>query len=244
MSRNVLNNPPILEAVLEIQFLQEQGISELGYEDKELEDIMSILKDKYSKNERHYRQRMDIKFGNKPPLNKKNISPTVIVGLKLTNENDKIVYQIFKDKIAVSKLEPYSSFENLLNELISVFDLLKEIYSTKKINRIGVRYVNKIQTQNTDVNYLKVTPFLFKNSTFDTEVSHNQSVFRIEDCKALLNYRYNNFEKYALIDIDAYKIFNEDEVNFKVIKLYFEKLRKIKNNLFFKILSYKEYNEI
>jgi uncharacterized protein (TIGR04255 family) len=63
-------------------------------------------------------------------------------GYKISSDDGLNIVQVFKDRLAVSRLDSYTSWESLLEEAQRVWGVYTSIFSPKTVTGISVRYIN------------------------------------------------------------------------------------------------------
>lgn len=130
-----LKNPPIKEAVIQIRVSPNKNldISSLEAiakkEDKRYTDISAqktTIFELISSEEGH----------------KTGVSDRGVNGYKIKDPNKRQIAQLFPDRLAVSKLDPYKSWVDLEKETKRLWEIYKEIAKPEKITGISVRYIN------------------------------------------------------------------------------------------------------
>lgn len=87
-------------------------------------------------------------------------------GYKISSDDGLNIVQVFKDRLAVSRLDSYSSWENLLAEAQRVWNVYKGILSPKAVRGVSVRYINQFMLPPDMKNfedYLESTPSIPKD---------------------------------------------------------------------------------
>ncbi len=134
MSENIkLKRNIIVEAVFELRF-----------DFKESADYVLMLGLLYNKLKEKYPEFKDMNvpdFGSEAP-----VEISYIPRNRMYSKDKKRLYSLGKGIITINTLD-YSSFEEFLEEIMSVLKEHGEISGIKKINRIGLRYINKETTE-------------------------------------------------------------------------------------------------
>lgn len=63
-------------------------------------------------------------------------------GYKISSDDGLNIVQVFKDRLAVSRLDSYSSWEDLLEEAQRVWGVYTSIFNPKTATGVSVRYIN------------------------------------------------------------------------------------------------------
>ncbi len=231
-----LEKPPIKEAVIEFQF---QPLIDLNKED--LIVLYNHVKDKY--NEQKFLEQKQVSFNLDPsalPQIKDEI-PAFLLGTVIKDKTRGFVVQFKRERLAISKLKPYTNFEEVEDEALLFFNFIKKHLNDIKISRIGVRYINEI-------NYLKDyhkifddNPLTYYNNAINgIQRFYNQSIFdHSKNENTILNLVIDTKMKQVIIDIDSYQLKLNQVNDFDEISEVLKRLRKRKNSIFFQIVSNK-----
>ena len=130
--------PPIIEAVVEFRF--ESEIS-----DHVLETICKKLRDEYPTQQQLKVQQFSIEAGDKPSL-----QTTEEFGRKITNEDGTDIVSLGPRAFSVSRLAPYKFYDDFAADISVVWDVVYKQSGYRKINRIGMRYINRIDVEMND----------------------------------------------------------------------------------------------
>lgn len=133
MNKMPYTRPPITEAVIEIRFEENLSLDQM-------QKIRNDLQKNYSFSENI--EEVGFKIDPKNKIMSK-ISEG-IVGFKLTNEDQTEVSQIKQNSMVCSKLAPYSGWESFQPRAVADWDIWRKTTKNKKIDRIGVRFINRI----------------------------------------------------------------------------------------------------
>lgn len=142
------NRPPITEAVIEIRF--EQPLP------KDLVDaVHKRLKAGYEFSD----QLSKIDF----TLDVTQVQATVDSannGYKLTNADRTDILQIMPGSFACSRFAPYNGWENFRDRVASDWKKWKRAVGYRKIQRVGVRYINRIDIPTANNEEIKIEDYL------------------------------------------------------------------------------------
>ncbi len=130
-----LAKPPIKEAIL--QLWVDPGDS---YSSDSLKQFVENEKEKYptSLTQRETLiQFMAAEDGQQPGVTDKGVS-----GFKISSEDGKNIIQVFKDRLVVSRLEPYTSWPELMEESMRAWGVYLKTVRPKSIKKLSVRYIN------------------------------------------------------------------------------------------------------
>lgn len=151
----VLASAPIAEAVIDIRAFPSKAFEESA--------VRSSLEDKLvgylfldSHREIHYEVRSE---GKKPP--EQSIRDLGWRGVRFQSTNQKNIAQFNRDGFAFSRLEPYDNWQSFFQEGKSLWSVFKDIASPITIERIGLRFINRIELAHGELNiehYLRKAP--------------------------------------------------------------------------------------
>jgi uncharacterized protein (TIGR04255 family) len=171
-------------------------------------------------------------------------------GYLFRSDDDKNVAQFRRDGFTFSRLRPYTEWETVLAEAKRLWGLYSEKASPELIARIAVRYVNQITIPlpiSDFADYLTAPPRV--PEALPLEVSHFMT--RVVVCDAATDIRANIMQalqpgtkpEYAtiILDVDVYEQYEQSEGGFEEGKIWqeFERLRELKNRIFFDSISEK-----
>lgn len=125
--------PPITEAVIDIQFGSPIDLNILREATSELGPDYPI------RNDLHEFQGQ-FNFGEKPST--ETVQRTV--GYRLDSSDKKRVVQIQSRGFTFSRLEPYVSWEEMRDEALRVWGIIRPKFSNSTVSRAAVRYINRI----------------------------------------------------------------------------------------------------
>jgi uncharacterized protein (TIGR04255 family) len=140
--RRIYKNPPIVEAICEIQFVPTDNWN-LAYTGLFYEKIKS----RYSGKPREQRVLEFATPGviSSQPLSLVQSNAREITKVQFPNENGQEIVTLGPASLGVSRLHPYSGWEKFQKQIIEAFNLYKQIANPQGIRRIGVRYINFIR---------------------------------------------------------------------------------------------------
>jgi len=133
-----LESPPIVEALIDIKCVSPEpfnydiarkSIASIGYNDGQVDDVR-VIKSSYQVNQETLEM-----VGN---------SENTLIGVLLRSEVNKKVVQFRSDGFIYSKLAPYESWTDLLDEFTKCWETYSGICKPDSITRIALRYINQI----------------------------------------------------------------------------------------------------
>jgi uncharacterized protein (TIGR04255 family) len=154
------NNPPIMEAVCEIKFGKDTkwDITIPGI-------IYNEVMTEFPHKEQHAIQEVNVSSENNAPT-KKPMARTQIRTINLArflSVDKKAMIQVGERVLLVSRLTPYQSWSDFNNHIRYAFKVLSQKVIINSIQRIGLRYINRIVVPKKDMrldDYFEFRPFL------------------------------------------------------------------------------------
>ncbi len=126
------NRPPITEAVIEIRFGE-------SLDQDDVEKIRSKLDESYPFSEPLRKMGVHVDVDHR-----KTHYEEESVGFRLRDKDQTDIAIITNDSIITSRLAPYTNWEHLRERAFTNWQHWKRIARYRKISRIGVRYLNRI----------------------------------------------------------------------------------------------------
>lgn len=139
---------PIVEALIQLQFPEPLS-------DRELERI--AVKAKYPQREEMTDYNVEVKV----------TSNSAIPGIHATKKWHRMaskdgadVFAVQRDSITVVRHAPYPGWDPLFERFTRDYDLTKSIVGNRRVSRIGVRYINRLDVPNADGKLLDISAYL------------------------------------------------------------------------------------
>jgi len=130
------NNPPIIEAVCEFKFAEDTNW------DMTIPGILfGEIREEFPHKEQHLIQEINV-------LTKSAPAKTQIRKIELArflNDNRTTLIQIGPRILSINQLKPYNTWSNFKSYIEYAFNKLNQTIELTAIQRIGLRYVNKIE---------------------------------------------------------------------------------------------------
>ncbi len=152
-----LSNPPIVEAVLDIECDLPPGFQIVEFQDRAL----SVFRDSYPKLRTQLLQEHQIamKPGELPALSVKH----GVQALQFLQNDEKQLVQVRIQGFSFNRLAPYTSLDDYLPEIERTWGLYADLVKPVQVRQIRVRYINRILLPMTDRrveldHYLTVAP--------------------------------------------------------------------------------------
>lgn len=134
-----LNNAPIKEAVLEIRVNSDANLNTESF--LQLQDEIGSS---YSDFEPTFVGKVGLNFSNRNIKTDVNQS---LIGYKSINRGQNFTVQFQSEKFILSKLTPYSGWNDFVTEGKILWGLYKKYLSRCEITRIGTRFINEVKLQ-------------------------------------------------------------------------------------------------
>lgn len=233
-----LPNAPIVEAIIDFRVKLPQN-----FQVKKFTSLREKLKDRYP----NVKERRFIEFEIRNDKSTSNPSQERLQGYFFESEDKKNVAQFRIDGFTFSRLKPYTKWEDIFAEAKDLWNLYRLEASPKEVTRIAVRYINHIEipmSKNIDLSdYLKSSPNIPKNIpqniySFFSRIVINYGEKILANLTQALERRVNQNLPVLILDIDVFK---KEEVKLESNEIWplFEKLRGIKNDIFFSSITEK-----
>lgn len=225
-------NPPIIEAIIDIQTQTASAI-----EASKLDDLAlpTKLKDQYSLKDKIVSTSTSVTM------------PNIIIsqnndylGVKFISTNKRYIAQFKKTGFTFSEVNGYEDWTTFQARIKELWDVYQSNFNLSNITRIGLRYINKINIPFVKFDlaeYFETYPRIFSENKGDMSGFFLQAqIPQSEDNVAILNQTITNPSEPGhtsiLLDIDVFNPHhiqpNNDEELWKSVEL----LRKQKNDLF------------
>jgi uncharacterized protein (TIGR04255 family) len=243
MKYKTFKKAPITEAILDIKV-------ELppDFRFESFEDHYNKIKNDFPKKQASIQYQAEFKM-------KPDQEPTQDVkkwqnGFIFKNNNNSKIAQFRLDGFTFNKIKPYENWGNFSKEAREHWNNYCEIAKPKKIYRIALRYINKINIPGNNPklkDYITILPSMPKKLSLDYSEFFLRNVFLNKDnIKSIIietidtKSEMDNFLPFIL-DIDVFEV-SEEGFEIKNLWKEFDKLREVKNELFFNITTAKCQN--
>lgn len=247
MSENLefqqLSKPPITEAVVDFRVKLQDRINV---------DILKKVEDhldkKYTSKGPNRKVSATLQVDANDSENPQLLSTNNIVGYSFESSDKHYLIQLNLEGITISRLNGYTSWDELVEELANVYATYKEIVGEFVITRTAVRYINKLTVplQYLDFDdYLTVAPQVPKGLPQVMSEFVTRTVTPVDEERATVIFMQAlqpNFEPVdgisVIIDID---VFSEEQYSSEdaIRSVMLDKLRKLKNKTFFSSITEK-----
>ncbi len=239
-----LTNPPIIEAVLDIDCDFPTGT--------EFKVLIERAKSSYDEDYPHleYEKLFENKFQITGETVERQSSRNEVRCIRFFKEDRKQIVQIRKEGFSFNRLTPYTTLQDYLQEIEKCWLLYCNFSKPVSIKEIKLRYINKLHIQtdgkncnldeylstgpkSPDPDNLSFTGFVQQHFLFDKATKHQASVILISQPS-----EKNSIP--VILDITAIASnFNLDPLDWNSILEKIQELRKLINNIFYKMVTEK-----
>jgi len=164
------------------------------------------------------------------------------IGFRLENESKNRVIQFTQTGIAISSVGNYESWETFHQEALNLWSLFNELTEPRIINRLGVRYINKIliEEKETPSTYLKTVQQSNFNLPLQRDTFFYQDTYKIPNQPYSINWACTQQseanQQFLIVDIDVFTSPLPDIEKSSLIK-HLNKIRWLKNKIFFNSIT-------
>lgn len=176
-----------------------------------------------------------------------------VSGYKISSDDGLNIVQVFKDRLAISRLDSYSSWDDLVMEAQRVWGVYTSIFKPKSVKGVSVRYINHFllpPDMKSFEDYLESTPRI--PSKLPQELASFVTSYKMPDPEtgAIANiqliFQGAQYEKDSkelqlpiVLDTDVMKNFAVELDDCDAIWNSFSQLHDLKNEIFFNIVKEK-----
>jgi uncharacterized protein (TIGR04255 family) len=236
-----LKAAPSIEAVIYWQAHTSKPLEPLTLKD----ELTQRLPD-YPICQAQHQQGIEIAASGSPDGTSEILYHTQWNGFRLQDEQNRHVAQFTPTGVVFSRLEPYETWENFKTEALRFWDIFLELAEPTLIQRLGVRYINRILLNNGEQPslYLKNAPSTLPGLDFPTESFFHQDTYQAPGYPHSINWVRTiqpNGEDPAggralIIDIDVFTTemlqLDQETLNQRLIEM-----RWLKNKVFFSCIT-------
>lgn len=127
-------------------------------------------------------------------------------GFRLKDEHNRHVAQFTRMGVVFSRLEPYEKWESFQAEAIRFWNIFLELAAPTAIQRLGVRYINRIPLSNNEQpsDYLKIVPPPLSELNFFAESFFYEDTYQVPGYPYRINWvRTLQPQQPSLSDVQA-----------------------------------------
>jgi uncharacterized protein (TIGR04255 family) len=230
-----LNNPPIREAIIDIQI---QPF--LSNDTAVFEPLKNLIITDFPIMEEINLFEQSFQFGPGGPIGE---SVNRFHGLTFKSEDQKTVVQCRVDGFTVNRLPPYADWESMFPSALRCWEHYKDVLKPELASRLSVRYINELAIMTTPSElhtFLTIAPNLvpIKENLSISQFFHNQGIVLGDSgIQANLTLAYQGESRenkpVIILDVECYYLQNVNPNNSAYLQELFGHLRNAKNKLFF-----------
>lgn len=132
----IYSKTPITEATIDIRIEPPDN-----FDIEKIKTAFSTLQDSYNYSGKKFER--NLKAGLEDSADYPEVNQTH-VGFRYRTKDQKQVLEVTAQSLSLSRLAPYSGWENFENEAQRLWSIFKDLLYPKSIVRVGVRYINQL----------------------------------------------------------------------------------------------------
>ncbi len=132
-----LPHAPIVEAVIEIRARASEALDETSLRTKIEPKLVGYV---FLDSLREYQGEVKFEGGK---LSSQEVQDIGWKGVRFRSTDEKHIAQFNRDGFVFSRLEPYTTWEQLESEGRRLWEIYKDLAQTAEIHRLGLRYINR-----------------------------------------------------------------------------------------------------
>ncbi len=239
MKPRLLENPPLTEVVFDLRTTVSQDIKI-----EQLEELHGQMKKEYPEKKSIYIGQVELKNDKPGSILAKHLHS----GFRFTSENGNRIVQCRQDGFTFNQLKHYPGWNDAIDEARKLWGLYKATLMPEA-RRVAVRSINKIEFPcfpDKILEYVSIFPKfpddfpLVENSVVQSQFSYPGGIKAIITEKIIFESPITSF----LLDIDVFLNFETGIIDEEHIWNSFDKIREIKNKVFFGCISEKGGEEL
>lgn len=177
-----------------------------------------------------------------------NVSDLGWQGVRFESSDQKHVVQCLRERLTFSRLQPYEDWTQFVDEALRLWEIHKEIYQVEDIQRIGLRYINRINTPKTFElgEYLSPPPLAPDGMNLIHSSFFHQDTYNVPGHEYGINLiqTVQNEPSVGLIyDIDVFSIGAIESADRSILEEKLPEMRYIKNKIFYSGLTEKAWRK-
>jgi uncharacterized protein (TIGR04255 family) len=239
-----LARAPIVEAVIEICARAQAPWEELAIT-KQIKPRLHDYPDVVSQNQ----ERREITLSlDQPKFVSHNLGWH---GLQFQSADGKHIARFTRDSFMLSRLQPYQNWSHLFDEAMRLWQMHVEIAKPLEVQRVGVRFINRIEMQPGDVrceDYIELPPHPTKGLDLPFMGFFHQDTLAVPGYPLAVNIirtfqppQTTNAGIAAILDIDAFTT-TAITMSQEVLAQRLQQMRWLKNKVFYGNVKQKALN--
>lgn len=236
------DNPPLVEAVCEFQFLSDENW-DLTFPGL----IYERIKDGFPRKKQVTRTSLRVPAGIPAPA----VSEDVVDRVQFYSKDEKALIQVGPNLLAVNALRPFFGWEELRRTALDKMNVYREICNPRGLRRVGIRYINEILIPGNRISlaeYALIGPFAPQGEGQELAFFHVEGVRKFQDPTMLLRFAFatspSKDEKARFIlDLD---VFGDEEVapEFSALSIWMDKAHERLESFFDSSFTPKAHRDI
>ena len=235
-----LSKAPITEALIDLR-----AVPAKGFDANQLKSVSQLVKDRYPRSEERKAAEalLALTAGKPPTASTRDLG---FQGMWLRSQDEKEVAQFRVDGFTYSRLNPYSSWEDILPKALELWETYADIVRPESVTRIAVRYINHLPLPDGSVELddLILTGPRLPQGVPDMLGQFSSRVLLAHPDKKLhaivtqsLEVGVRGPRQTLLLDIDAFRLADDFPISRSELEPLFSDLREYKNLIFFGSLT-------
>lgn len=157
--RKKYKNPPLIETLFEFHFSPDPS--------QDFDSIINLLYEKIRTSfPKKYRLQLQASQINIDTSGTPELTEQLLPLVRFQSNNEQVLIQVGQAFLSVNHLKPYTSWEEFFPSVEMGFNAYREVVKPKIINRIALRYINRIEIVGDRINlenYFNFRPFIGQN---------------------------------------------------------------------------------
>ena len=228
MNAQTYRNPPIVEAVFEVQFLE-------ALSTRDLERLRERFANQYPKIDQQNQVDIEIK------LDGSATTKAVPIGFKMTSSDAVDIVLLQHHQFATSRTAPYEGWDKFIGTIKTNYDEFTKVAGRTTLTRIASRYINRLDIPTEEIEGVDMLQFLRFGVAMPDEMSKSIGPFSVAanfavdevkvlaQCAVIAPALLNHLS--LLFDIDAF-VDKDIRPHKDAIWEVAERLHKVKNDVF------------
>jgi len=228
MNGHTYRNPPIVEAVFEVQFSEPLS-------GRDLDRLRERFINRYPKVDQQYQVDVEINPDGRAT------TKAAPIGFRMTSSNALDTVTLQHQRFGTSRMAPYEGWEKFVSTVSANYDEFTKIAGRRTLTRIASRYINRLDIPTEELEGVDVLQFLWFGVAMPDEMSKSIGPFSVAanfsvdevkvlaQCAVIAPALLNHLS--FLFDIDAF-IDKDISPHKDAIWAVAERLHQVKNHVF------------
>lgn len=234
MTHPILSKAPIVEALVDLSVKSAAGISHA-----DLTEVKDAFKERYPTAKELRSFMADVQVN--ADRGSSHSVTTEVVGYRLEKNDQPFVVLLRRNGLTVSRLKPYTTWEDLIAEARYVWSRYLEVCKPEAVSKVATRFINNLELPAIGLDfddYLAAPPRIPKNLPEVLKeflvrlVVPDESGAEIAILQSLQGTDLGTQTVHVILDIDVYKVVQMDPRSEDPWQLL-DIMRRLKNSTFF-----------